>query len=96
MPVFRLSPLNPHHASWELSTIREEVWAGAVTDAEARSLVASKTVKAGRSAGVSPAPHMPTNPWEDSAASSCVREFSRNDVPIGTVVDVKGKTVAPD
>jgi hypothetical protein len=39
---------------------------------------------------------MPKNPWEDSDASSCIREFSRNDVPIGTVVDVKGKTVASD
>jgi hypothetical protein len=94
MPVFRLSPLNPHHASWELSAIREEVWAGATTENEARELVASKTAKAGRSTGVSPAPHMPKNPWEDSEASSCVREYARNDVPIGTVVDVKGKTVA--
>jgi hypothetical protein len=96
MPVFRLAPLNPKHVSWELSTIREEVWAGAVTEKEARNLVAAKTVKAGRSTGVSPAPPMLKSPWEDSDATSCTREWSHNDVPVGTVVDVKGRNVAPD
>ena len=36
------------------------------------------------------------SPWEDSDATSCTREYSRTNVAMGTVVDVKGKTVAHD
>ena len=91
MAVFRLDPIDTKHPSWSRSDAKYAVWAGADTPAQARNLVAAKTIKA-IVAGQT-RPPISTSPWLDDAITSCVQESDRHAVAAGTVVDADGRTI---
>ena len=89
MSVYRLDPINLADPSWELSSVKEAVWAGAQTPAEARDLVALKAVCAMQRPMGSPKP-APASPWHEDKVTSCVLYPDKKDIPEGTVMTLLG------
>lgn len=90
MGVYRLdpNPLNLDHPSWQASSIKEAVWAGAESPNAARELVARLTMQL-----VQPATKFAPkilSPWLDSAITSCVWYPEMSHTPDGTVMTVVG------
>ena len=94
MAVFRLDPIDTKHLSWSRSDAKYAVWAGAETPAQARNLVAVKTMKATVAGQTRPLISM--SPWLDDTVTSCALEADRHAVTAGTVVDVDGRTLPLD
>lgn len=87
MSVYRLTPIDQNHPSWQDSSEQEGVWVGAATEADARDLAARKTAiaKDGRMGTKSP--------WQDPAITSCTLDPSMNHVRAGSVVRADGSLV---
>jgi hypothetical protein len=87
MTVFRLSPLDADDPSWKYSVEKSHVWAGALTPAAARDLVAAKTgfFKLMEQGAVSP--------WKDERVTSCVEEPTMNYPDAGEVIREDGSRV---
>jgi len=90
MNVYRLDPINLDDPSWNLSTVKEVVWAAADTPNDARALVAIKTVKAIR---VTPGTHGAKliSPWHIDTITSCVWDTTRTGLKDGEVVTASGE-----
>lgn len=88
MKVFRLSPLVADDPSWKYSVEKSHVWACALTPADARELVASRTgfFKLAEPGAVSP--------WRDARVVSCVEEPTMNYPDAGEVIREDGSRVA--
>jgi len=92
MSVYRLDPINLADPSWELSSVKEAVWAGAKTPTEARDLVALKTLCATQRQMGSRKP-IPASPWHDDKVTSCVLYPEKKDIPEGTVMTLQDRSL---
>jgi hypothetical protein len=92
MSVYRLDPINLIDPSWDLSSIKEAVWAGAKTPTAARDLVALKALRATQRPMGSPKP-IPASPWYDDKLTSCVLYPDKKDIPEGTVMTLQGRSL---
>lgn len=87
MKVFRLSPIDVDHSSWKYSVEQSQVWACALTPADARDLVAARTgfFKLAEPGAVSP--------WKDERVTSCVEEPTMSYPSPGQVIREDGSKV---
>jgi hypothetical protein len=92
MSVYRLDPINLADPSWELSSVKEAVWAGAHTPTEARDLVALKALCVTQRPMGSHRP-VPASPWHDDKVTSCVLYPDKKDIPEGTVMTLQGRSL---
>jgi hypothetical protein len=91
MSVYRLDPINLGDPSWENSSIKEAVWAGAPTSTAARDLVALKTATRHEVAVGQPLKTM--SPWYDDKVTSCVLYPDKKDIPEGTAMTFHGRSL---
>ena len=91
MSVYRLDPINLSDQSWEMSSIKEAVWAGAPTDIAARDLVALKTIASHEVAADHPLKTM--SPWYNDKVTSCVLYPDKKDIPEGTAMTLFGRSL---
>ncbi|HVO33360.1 MAG TPA: hypothetical protein VMU17_05535 [Elusimicrobiota bacterium] len=87
MKVYRLSPEDTNNPNWKYSIEKSHVWAGALSPADARDLVAARTgfFKLAVSGAVSP--------WKDERVTSCVEEPTMNYPSPGEVSREDGSSV---
>lgn len=87
MPVYRLDPIDPGHASWRNSVEKDSLWTNAATPSQARDLVAAKT---GFDAQALPAA---PSPWRDEKVTSCKLEPTMDYPAPGDVIREDGSVV---
>ena len=92
MSVYRLDPINLTDRSWELSSVKEAVWAGAQTPTAARDLVALKSLHSIRKP-LSDFQPIPNSPWLNDKLTSCVLYTDKKDIPDGTVMTLLGRSL---
>lgn len=87
MKVYRLTPKDADDFSWKYSVEKSHVWAGALSPADARDLVAAKTgfFKLAEPGAVSP--------WKDERITNCVEEPTMNYPGPGEVIREDGSRV---
>jgi hypothetical protein len=87
MKVFRLAPVLTDDPSWKYSIEKTHVWAGALTPADARDLVA---VKSGFYKLATPGA---VSPWKDERVTSCTEEPTMSYPGAGEVIREDGSSV---
>ena len=92
MSVYRLDPINLTDPSWELSSVKEAVWAGAQTPMAARDLVALKALRAMQRPLGSPKP-IPASPCYEDKVTSCILYPEKKDIPEGTAMTLQGRSL---
>jgi hypothetical protein len=88
MPVYRLDPIDPGHASWRFSVEKDSLWTQAATPEAARDLVAAKT---GFDAQAHPGA---LSPWQDDKVTSVTPQPTMDYPGPGEVIRDDGSAVA--
>jgi len=91
MSVYRLDPINLTDPSWELSSVKEAVWAAAATDSAARELVSHKTIHSMRK--LPDFQPIPNSPWLNDKVTSCVLYPGKKDIQEGNVMTLQGRSL---